>query len=70
MLRKKTGFTSSICEGCIYHKNKRCTIKNMSSSRLLECPEGYTHELMEEISKEIKRRKRGLPHGDVFSRDW
>ena len=67
---KKTGFTKAVCKGCAYCKNKKCTIAKKFTDELTRCPEGYTHELIREINEDIIRRFNGLPHGNIFAREW
>lgn len=69
-MEKKTGFTKNICNGCAYCKKKKCTIAKTHIANIEKCPEGYTYELMREINEEINKRLMGLPHGDLFAREW
>ena len=66
----KTGFDALICTECAYNHRNRCAKCNSAIKYIHTCPKGYTYELMREIAEDISKRRRRLPHGTVFSREW
>ena len=70
MKQKRTGWDTHMCIACAYKYRGKCTIAKKRIDMLGDCPEHYTYELASEISEEIGRRMRGLPHKDTFSREW
>lgn len=70
MAKPKTGWDTRVCTGCAYRKHGKCVIAKVKLEYLSDCPENYTHELCREIYTDINKRIRGLPHGNVFSREW
>lgn len=70
MVNPRIGWDKRVCTGCAYKKRGKCIIAKAKLDYLNDCPENYTHELCKEISTEINRRICGLPHSNVFSREW
>lgn len=66
----KPSFSCRICTDCLYNKARRCTIAHKKIEDLERCPERYTVNLMSELADDYRKRIKGIPHGDVLSREW